>query len=278
MTILLKSLVKVLNKRLIINVTLMIITVILIFFFGHLQNLLLTSAQQPSTLILTVSAGTGLRPVLEDIQKVYKHAVSNLNINYNFVASGVLTRQIEQGARIDIFISASSENMNQLQRQGLLLEGTRQNLIKSRVALIASTSTNGISSFQDLTKPILKKIAIGEPRSIPLGVYAQEVFKYLGIFEQVKLKLVYITSALKILNFVAIGNIDVGIVHDTNVKAFSQVKIVEIAPEASHSPVIYPVAILKNSKNLTAAKSFVIFLFNKQAKVLYGKYGYTVIK
>ena len=109
-------------------------------------------------------------------------------------------------------------------------------------------------------------------------MYAQEVFKYLGIFEQVKPKLVYTRSALEILNFVAIGNVDVGIVHDTNVKASSQVKIVEIAPEASHSPVIYPVAILKNSKNLTAAKSFVQFLFSEQAKVLYGKYGYTIIK
>lgn len=257
----------------------MIIPVILIFLFGRLQNLLLTSTQQPSTVTLTVSAGTGLRPVLEDVQKVYKHAASDLNINYNFAASGVLTRQIEQGARIDIFISASSENMNQLQRQGLLLEGTRQNLIKSRVALIASTSTNGISSFQDLTKPIVKKITIGEPRSVPLGMYAQEVFKYLGIFEQVKPKLVYTRSALEILNFVAIANVDVGIVHDTNVKASSQVKIVEIAPEASHSPVIYPVAILlKNYKNLMAAKSFVLFLFSKQAKVLYGKYGYTIMK
>ncbi|MEH2119198.1 molybdate ABC transporter substrate-binding protein [Nostoc sp.] len=274
-----KSLVKVLDKRLIRNVTGMIIPVILIFLFGRLQNLLLTSTQQPSTVTLTVSAGTGLRPVLEDVQKVYKHAASDLNINYNFAASGVLTRQIEQGARIDIFISASSENMNQLQRQGLLLEGTRQNLIKSRVALIASTSTNGISSFQDLTKPIVKKITIGEPRSVPLGMYAQEVFKYLGIFEQVKPKLVYTRSALEILNFVAIANVDVGIVHDTNVKASSQVKIVEIAPEASHSPVIYPVAILlKNYKNLMAAKSFVLFLFSKQAKVLYGKYGYTIMK
>ncbi|MDF5711670.1 MAG: molybdate ABC transporter substrate-binding protein [Nostoc sp. S4] len=278
MKILLKILGESLRLQTILNLSLLLITIVLIFLFGQTQNLLVTSAQQSITVTLTVSAGAGLKPLLEDIQKVYKHTAPHLNINYNFAASGVLTRQIEQGARIDIIISASSENMNELQHQGLLLENTRRNLVKSRVALIAPESSSGISSFQDLTKPIVKKIAIGEPRSVPLGMYAEEVFKYLGISQQVKSKLVYARSALEIINFVATGNVDVGIVHDTNVKASSQVKIIEIAPEASHSPVVYPVAILKNSKNLMAAKSFVQFLFSEQAKVLYRKYGYTIIK
>ncbi|MGH1393156.1 MAG: molybdate ABC transporter substrate-binding protein [Trichormus sp.] len=264
-------------RRRFLYLTLVVVTVGLTVVAGLLPNLAPSIAQQPNTVTLTVSAGAGLKPVLEDVQKAYQQQQPNINITYNFAASGVLQRQIEQGANIDVFISASNKNMNDLQQKGLLLPGTRKNLIKSRIALITAKNTTGISSFQDLTKPIVKRIAIGEPRSVPLGVYAEEVFKYLGITEQVKPKLVYTRSALEILNFVESGNVDVGIVHDTTVRASEKVKVVAIAPEASHSPVVYPVAILKNSKNQAAAKSFVQFLFSEQAKPLYKQHGYTLL-
>jgi molybdate transport system substrate-binding protein len=257
---------------------LVVVTVALTLIVGLLPNVAPSIAQQPNTVTLTVSAGAGLKPVLEDIQKAYKQQQPNINITYNFAASGVLQRQIEQGANIDVFIAASSKNMNELQQKGLLLLGTRKNLIKSRIALITAKNTTGISSFQDLTKPTVKRIAIGEPRSVPLGVYAEEIFKYLGITEQVKPKLVYTRSALEIVNFVESGNVDVGIVHDTTVTASEKVKVVAIAPPTSHSPVIYPVAILNNSKNQAAAKSFVQFLFSQQVRPLYKNHGYTVLQ
>ncbi|BAY99924.1 molybdenum ABC transporter periplasmic molybdate-binding protein [Tolypothrix tenuis PCC 7101] len=259
-------------RRYFFYLSLLVVTLALTFIPGILP----TIAQQANAATLTVSAGAGLKPVLEDVQKVYKQQQPNINITYNFAASGVLQRQIEQGANIDVFIAASTKNMNELQQQGLLLSETRKNLIKSRIALIASKNTTGISSFQDLNKQIVKKIAIGEPRSVPLGMYAEEVFKYLGITEQVKPKLVYARSALEIVTFVESGNVDVGIVHDTTVKTSDKVKILALAPEAAHSPVVYPVAVLKNSKNQVAAKSFVQFLFSKKAKSLYKNYGYTL--
>ncbi|KAF3889911.1 MULTISPECIES: molybdate ABC transporter substrate-binding protein [Nostocales] len=109
-----------LHQKHILNIAFMIVTITLTVFVGNLSNLSQSSAQQPNTVALTVSAGAGLKPVLEEIQKAYTHKPPNFKINYNFAASGVLTRQIEQGAKIDIFISASSENMNELKGQGLL--------------------------------------------------------------------------------------------------------------------------------------------------------------
>jgi molybdate transport system substrate-binding protein len=255
-----------------------VITLFIAIIIGEVTNTSPAIAQQPQTFTLTVSAGAGLKPLLEEIQTAYKQKQPTHNINYNFAASGALTRQIKQGANIDIFISASSRNMDELQSQGMLLADTRRNLIKSRVALIAPVNSTGISRFQDLTKPIVKRIAIGEPRSVPLGVYAEEVFQHFGIFKQLKPKLVYTRSALEILNFVATGNVEVGIVHDTTARTSDKVKIVAIAPENSHSPVIYPVAVLKNTKNPTAAKSFVEFLFSEPAKTLYTNYGYTIVQ
>ncbi|WP_414553126.1 molybdate ABC transporter substrate-binding protein [Anabaena sp. CCY 0017] len=267
-----------LHRRQFLHLALTVMTLLLITIIGGLTHISPSIAQRPQQITLTVSAGAGLKPVLDEIQKLYKQKQPQHKINYNFAASGALTRQIEQGANIDIFISASSRNMDELQNQGMLLAETRRNLIKSRVALIAPVSSTGISRFQDLTKPIVKRIAIGEPRSVPLGVYAEEVFQHLGILEQLKPKLVYTRSALEILNFVAAGNVEVGIVHDTTARTSDKVKILAIAPEASHSPVVYPVAVLKNTKNPTAAKSFVEFLFSEQAKTLYTNYGYTIVQ
>lgn len=252
------------------------ISMILAIAFANFTTLSPVTAQQPTT-TLTVSAGAGLKEVMEEVKQVYNQSQPNVSITYNFAASGVLQRQIEQGANIDVFISASTENMNALQRQGLLLGYTRKNLVKSRVVLIVPQNSTTISSFQDLIKPSVKKIAIGEPRSVPLGKYAEEVFRYFRILDKIQPKFVYTRSALQTLNLVETGNVDAGIIHDTNAKQSNLVKIVAIAPEKSHSPVVYPVAVLKNSKNISAAREFVKFLFSNQAKALFQKYGYQTL-
>lgn len=233
-----------------------------------------TIAQSPIT--LTVSSGAGLRNVMEAVQQAYAQRAANITINYNFAASGVLRRQIEQGASVDIALLASQEDMDALQSQNLLLEGTRRNLLKSEVALIVPKNSTGISSFQDLTSQTIKRIAIGEPRSVPLGQYAEEVFKYFEIRDRIQSKLVYSRSALEIMSYVESGNVDAGIVHDTNAKQSNQVRIVAIAPVGSHTPVIYPIAVLKNSRNPSAAKAFLQFLNSAQARAIFQQYGYGI--
>jgi molybdate transport system substrate-binding protein len=142
--------------------------------------------------------------------------------------------------------------------------------------LIVPKNSTGISSFLDLTSQNIKRIAIGEPRTVPLGKYAEEVLKYFGIRDQVQSKLVYARSALEIISYVESGNVDAGIVHDTNAKQSNQVRMVAIAPATSHTPVIYPIAILKNSRNLNAAKAFWQFLSSSQARAIFQKYGYGI--
>jgi len=233
-------------------------------------------AQQPVT--LTVSAGAGLKDVMEQVKATYQQQQPATTITYNFAASGVLQRQIEQGAKVDILISATTEGMDDLQSQGLLLPETRRNLLQSRIALIVPADATGMTSFRDLGKATVKKIAIGEPRSVPLGKYAEAVFNYFRLSEQVKPKLIYARSALEIMTFVESGNVDAGIVHDTNAKQSQKVKLVAIAPPASHTPVIYPVAVLKNSKNITPAKAFVQFLSSSTARKIFEQAGYQIAR
>ncbi len=223
---------------------------------------------------LLVSAAASLKDALEEIKPLYQQSKPNTNINYNFGASGALQQQIEQGAPADIFISAAKKQVDALEQKGLLVPGTRAIIAKNRLVLIVPKNVVGVSSFYNLTKDKIKKIAIGEPRSVPAGQYAEQVLQKLGILAQVKPKLVYANNVRQVLASVESGNADAGLVYATDAKISDKVKVVVAADEKYHSAIIYPAAILKGSKNVGAAKDFVEFLSSSQAKAVLKKYGF----
>ena len=224
---------------------------------------------------LTVSAAASLTDTLPPIKKLYKQQNPEVSITYNFASSGNLQRQIEQGAPADIFISASVNKMDILQKQGLLIQGSRKDLLQNKVVLIVPKSNATISDFTDLTGAELKKISIGEPNSVPAGKYAKEVLINAGIFERVKSKTVFAKTVRQVLTYVETGNVDAGIVYATDAKISNKVKVAAIAPADSHSPVIYPMAVIKDSKNPTTAREFVEFLSSKPASEIFIKHGFT---
>jgi molybdate transport system substrate-binding protein len=225
---------------------------------------------------LTLSAAISLKPALEELQPLYRRIAPNLRVVYNFGASGALQQQIEQGAPVDVFISAASKQMDALQSKDLILPGTRRNLLTNQLVLIVPKRSMGVLNLRQLTSPQVKRIAMGEPRSVPVGQYAEEVFKKLGIFTQVKPKLVLGSSVLQVLTTVASGNVDAGIVYITDAKTSNQVKVVEIIAAKMHSPIVYPIAILKTSKQQAAAKAFVQYLSSNQARTVFKKYGFAI--
>lgn len=223
---------------------------------------------------LTVSAAISLKDALDEIAKLYNAEQPGTAIRFNLGGSGTLQRQIEQGAPVDIFISASPKEMDALESQGLLLADTRRNLVKNSVVLIVPAGSNEISNFQDLTKPAAKIIAIGEPRTVPAGKYAQEVLAHFGLYDQLKPKLVLAKDVRQVLTYVETGNADAGIVYATDAKSSSKISVVATAPTDSHSPVIYPGAVIKNSVSPAAAKSFLQFLAGAKARELFQKYRF----
>lgn len=230
---------------------------------------------QSNTGIL-VSAASSLKDALTEIKPLYQQSKSNINISYNFGASGALQQQIEQGAPADIFISAGKKQVDALEAKGLLLPGSRTNLANNRLVLIVAQDVVGISSFSNLTDSKIKKIAIGEPRSVPAGQYGEEVLKNLKLYDQVKSKLVFANNVRQVLAAVESGNAQAGIVYATDAKTSNKVKVVVTADQKSYSPIVYPVAIIKSSKNLSAAKEFVKFLSSSQAKTVLRKYGFII--
>ena len=235
-----------------------------------------TPSPAQSNINLLVSAAASTRDVLTEIQDIYQQSKPNVNITYNFGASGALQRQIEQGAPVDIFISAARKQVDALEQKGLLLPGTRTNLANNRLVLIVPKNSTGINSFFNLTQTRVRRIAVGEPRSVPAGEYADQVFKKLGIFEQVKPKLVLANNVRQVLAAVESGDADAGLVYATDAKISSKVKVVVAADEKYHSAIVYPMAVIKTSKNIPAGKEFLNFLSSNQAKAILRKYGFIV--
>lgn len=231
---------------------------------------------QPSANLL-VSAAASLKDSLEEIKSVYQKINPNLKVNYNFGGSGALQQQIENGAPVNVFISAGKKQMDALQSKELIIDDTRRDLLTNRLVLIVPNNSD-ITTFQQLALPQVQKIAIGEPRSVPVGEYTQEVLKKLGLFEQIKSKFVLANNVRQVLAAVESGNANAGVVYITDAKTSKLVKVVEIAPENLHSPIIYPVAVLKNSKSISAAKQYVQFLSGKQARAIFEKYGFGIAK
>ncbi|MBW4614667.1 MAG: molybdate ABC transporter substrate-binding protein [Desmonostoc vinosum HA7617-LM4] len=225
---------------------------------------------------LLVSAAASLKDALEEIKPIYQQSKPNVNISYNFGASGALQQQIEQGAPADVFISAAKKQVDALEQKGLLVPGSRANLANNRLVLIVPKNVVGIRSFYNLTDAKIKKIAIGEPRSVPAGQYGEQVLKKLGIFDKVKSKLVLANNVRQVLASVESGNADAGLVYITDAKISDKVKIVVAADDKFHSPIVYPMAVIKNSKNIPTAKEFLQFLSGSQAKAVLKKYGFIV--
>jgi molybdate transport system substrate-binding protein len=228
-----------------------------------------------SNVNLLVSAAASLKDALEEIKPLYQKSKPNVNVSYNFGASGALQQQIEQGAPADVFISAAKRQVDALEQKGLLLPGTRAILAKNRLVLVVPKNARGITSFYNLRDANIKRVAIGEPRSVPAGQYADQVLRKLKLLPQIQPKLVYANNVRQVLAVVESGNADAGLVYATDAKISDKVKVVVAADEKYHSPIIYPLAVVKSSKNPDAAKEFVKFLTtDNQAKAVLRKYGF----
>ena len=225
---------------------------------------------------LVVSAASSLTDALNDIAKDYNSKNPEINITFNFGSSGALQKQIEQGAPADIFFSAAERQITELDKKGLILEGTKTELLENRIVLVIPKGEIAPLSFEALNSSSVKKLALGEPNSVPIGQYSQEILKYLKIFENLKSgnKLVYAGDARQVLAWVESGNANAGLVYESDAIKSRKAAIVAYAPRDSHEPVKYPAAVIKTSKNPKLAKEFIRFLSLPESSEVFKAYGF----
>ena len=232
-----------------------------------------STKKEDKTIELNISAAASLKEAMADLEAAYTSKNPEVSFVINYGSSGSLQQQIEQGAPCDLFISAGEKQMTALEEEGLLLDGTNKDLVKNSLVLITSNDSE-ISSIDSLNSDAVSKIALGEPASVPAGKYADETLTSLAIKDSLNNKLVFAKDVKEVLAWTASGNADAGFVYLSDALSSDGVKIVETISEEYHSPITYPVAIVKDSDDIDAAKAFEDFLFTDEAQEIFEKYGY----
>jgi molybdate transport system substrate-binding protein len=244
---------------------------------GKTQTTNVTSPQSPP-IELNVSAAMGLKDALQEIQKTYE-ANHNVKIVYNLASSGALQTQIEQGAPADVFISAAVKQMDELQKKNLLIADTRKNLVGDQLVLIVpKTSQLSVQSFQDLTKPEVKRVAMGVPETVPAGEYAKQVLEKLQVWEMVRDKVVQTKDVHTVLTYVETENVEAGIVFSTVAVTSAKINIAAIAPPGTHQPIIFLGAVLNSTKHQNDAAEFLQYLASPEGIAVFNKYGFKAIQ
>jgi len=248
---------------------------------GAFGSFALQGAPQ-ETASITVSAAISLKDALDELGPIFqvqqhrKNGGNGTAVTYNYGGSGTLARQIEQGAPVDVFFSAAEKQMDELATQSLIDADSRRDLVGNALVLIApAQAATNLHSFQDLTGPAVKNIALGETSTVPAGMYAQQTLEHLGLFAALQKKVVYAKDVRAVLTYVETGNADAGLVYQTDANTSKKIRVIAIAPPDSHDPILYPVAVLRDSKNKPAARAFVEFLQGPDARAVFQKYGFT---
>ncbi len=224
---------------------------------------------------LTVSAAASVKDAIVQTEIAYKQIHVNTAFANNFGSSGTLAAQIEQGAPVDIFFSAAAKPMDDLTSKGLIVARTRRNLLKNTLVLIAPLDSK-LHDFQGLMDKSVRMIALGDPASVPAGQYGRETLLYLNLWDRLNAKFVLGKDVRQVLTYVETGNADAGLVYATDAMTSRKVRVIASAPEAAHGPIVYPAAVVKGSRNESAARNFIDYLASPAAQVIFRNRGFTI--
>lgn len=238
-----------------------------------------SSSDELEACTLTIEAAASLKNAMADVTEAFKEEQPNVELVFNYGGSGDLQKQIENatGSEFDFFISAAQKQMDALEDEDLIVTDTREDFVENKLVLIAPKDSTDVTSIDSLTSDDVTQIAIGEPSSVPAGQYAEEAFGNLGISDAVSGKLVYGKDVTQVLTYVSQGEVQAGVVYQTDAISDDNVKIVEEFPADSYTAVVYPMAVLEMSEHKDAAKVFEDFLKTDTVKEIMEKYGFTPV-
>jgi molybdate transport system substrate-binding protein len=231
-------------------------------------------AQQPQILVF---AAASLTDALQELGSAYGKTTS-VNVKLSFDASANLARQIEAGARADVFFSADTQWMDYLQTRKLIQASTRQNVVGNSLVLIAPADSQiklKIAPHFPLVAALGKdgRLATGDPDSVPVGRYARSALSTLGVWDEVSPHLARAENVRVALLYVARGEAPLGIVYGTDAVADKTVRVVDTFPADTHPPIVYPVALTKSAQ--TDAAAFIAYLTGPRGREVFLKYGFT---
>lgn len=227
----------------------------------------------PETAQLTVAAASDLTAAFEEIGRDFE-ARDKIKPIFVFGSTGLLTRQIENGAPFDVFAAANESYIDQLQQKGLTVEGTKTIYGRGRITMwTMAESRFKLEKIEDLASPDVHRVAIANPDHAPYGLAAREALETAGIWQTVQPKLVYGDNIRQALQFAETGNVEVAIVA-VSLSAQNKGRCVLI-PETLHKPLLQAMAVIKGTTNEDAARSFTDFVTGSKGREILAKYGFS---
>lgn len=225
---------------------------------------------------LLVSSAVSLKEAVEAAGRRFQGDRTGLLLRYNFGASGELRQQIEGGAPVDVFLSAGQSEMDALERKGFLVAGSRRILARnSLVVIVPVGSTISLSRPPDLLRREVGRLAIGNPKTVPAGQYAEECLRTLNLWEALRPRLVLGENVRQVLEYVARGEADAGVVYATDIAAHGErVREALRPPPESHRPIVYPAAVVAESGAPQVAGAFVDFLVAPEGQAILARRGF----
>jgi len=228
---------------------------------------------QPET--LTIAAANSLKDALRKVLPLFEAQYPESNLRIVYGPSQTLRTQIEQGAPVDIYLPSLAEEIDQLEQKGLIVQNSKRIYAGTALVLIAgATLPSPITSVQDLHTTPARRIAIGDPKTSSVGKVAAQFLQYSKLEPKLKSQYVFGEHSRAVLDLVANGEADIGIVYRTDAALSKKVRILDTTPAESHAPVQYGVALPWTAKNISGAGDFVEFLLTPQVQTLLQHYGF----
>jgi molybdate transport system substrate-binding protein len=225
---------------------------------------------------MTFSVAISMKEAIETLGRQFMQSRPGVTLRYNFGSSGELSKQIEAGAPVDLFISAAQRQMDELQQKGLIDAATRRVFARNVLVVIKPAgSALDISKPADLAGPKVQRIAIGNPRTVPVGQYTEESLKSVGLWDQLQPRLVLAENVRQTLDYVARGEVEAGFVYATDTAVRSSQIVEAFRPaEDTYRPVTYPAAVVKASRQPALAQAFIDLLVSADGQATLARLGF----
>ena len=228
---------------------------------------------QPET--LTIAAANSVKDALRKVLPLFEAQHPEVNVRVIYGPSQTLRKQVEEGAPVDVFLPSLFEEIDQLEKKGLVIQGSKR--VYASTSLVLTTSTTlpaPITSIQDLRSIQVRRIAVGDPKTSSVGKVAAQFLQYSKLEPQLKSQFVYGEHSRAVLDLVTKGEAEVGIVYRTDAASDKHIRILDTAPADSHTPIRYGVAIVWTAKNFSGAGDFIEFLLTPQIQARLKEHGF----
>jgi molybdate transport system substrate-binding protein len=225
---------------------------------------------------LTLSVAISMKEAIEALGRTFAARQPGVILRYNFGASGDLQKQIEAGAPIDVFVSAATRQMDELEQKKLILSDTRRAFARNVLVVVTpADSGRDLTAITNLLAARVARVAIGNPKTVPAGQYAQQSLQAVGAWDRLGPKLVFAENVRQVLEYVARGEVDAGFVYATDVlTAGPRVREAFRPGEDTYPPVVYPIAVVAASSQLARARAFVDLVTGADGRAVLGRLGF----